>query len=85
MAEVVDLLSAGVITPIDPINTFDISEIEQAMMYFSKGAHLGKVVVTLENAKSLLPVSSHALFHLRGEAVAHCCVTDQAIDPTSLI
>lgn len=40
-----------------PITTFDVSEIAEAYRYFSSKERIGKVVVSLENPKSLLNVS----------------------------
>ena len=57
MAQTVDLFRSGVIAPLEHIKIFDISQIEQAMMHFAKGTHIGKVVVTFKDPKSLLPVS----------------------------
>ncbi|KAI4247300.1 MAG: hypothetical protein LQ352_006197 [Teloschistes flavicans] len=56
MAELGHLYRQGVIRPIDHITTFDISQIEQAMMHFAKGTHLGKVVVTFQDPQALLKV-----------------------------
>lgn len=56
MAELGDLNRRGVIRPIDHIKTFEISQLEQAMMYFAKGTHLGKVVVTFQDPKAVLKV-----------------------------
>ncbi|MCJ1377213.1 hypothetical protein MMC17_000305 [Xylographa soralifera] len=56
MAELGDLHRKGVIRPIDYIKTFDISQLEQAMMYFAKGTHLGKVVITFKNPKAIIQV-----------------------------
>lgn len=58
MAQTVYLFRSGTIAPLDHIKAFDISQIEQAMMHFARGTHIGKVVVTFQNPKSLLPVSS---------------------------
>ena len=62
MAQTTDLFRAGIIAPIEHIKTFDISQIERAMMHFARGTHVGKVVVTFKNPKSLLPVSSDVLY-----------------------
>ena len=58
MAQTVDLFRSGIIAPLNHIKTFDISQIEQEMMHFSRSTHIGKVVVTFKDPKSLLPVSS---------------------------
>ena len=54
MAELGDLYRKGIIKPIDHIKTFDISQLEQAMMYFAKGTHLEKVVVTFQEPTEML-------------------------------
>ncbi|KAL8886198.1 MAG: hypothetical protein Q9215_006064 [Flavoplaca cf. flavocitrina] len=54
MAELGDLYRQGVIQPIDHITSFDISQLEKAMMHFAKGTHLGKVVVTLQDPQAQL-------------------------------
>lgn len=51
-----ELFSKGVMGPAEYIKTFDISELEQAMIYFARGTHKGKVVVTFENPGALLKV-----------------------------
>lgn len=56
MAELGELYRQGVIRPFNHIKTFDISQIEQAMMHFAKGTHLGKVVVTFQIPRSILKV-----------------------------
>lgn len=56
MKEVDSLLRDGKIHPITPIRTFDVSELEQALLYFSKGQHVGKIVITYENATSVVKV-----------------------------
>lgn len=62
MAQMVDLFRSGIVAPLNHIKTFDISQIEQAMMHFARGTHIGKVVVTFKDPKSLLPVSSDVSF-----------------------
>lgn len=56
MAEVAQLASQGVVRPIDMITTYDISEVEQAMMYMSKNIHVGKIVITFANPNTVLRV-----------------------------
>jgi len=58
MSDVKDLWEKRVIGPIQPITTFDISQLQEAMTYFSSGVHTGKVVITFEDPKSRLQVSS---------------------------
>ncbi|KAF2656390.1 hypothetical protein K491DRAFT_778066 [Lophiostoma macrostomum CBS 122681] len=60
MAEVVRLYREGIIKPIDHITAFDISELQQAMMYMAKGTHVGKIVVTYENPDSLIKMTPSA-------------------------
>ncbi len=54
MAQVNDMFHEGIIQPIEHIRTFDISDLEQAMMYFANGTHMGKVVVRFDNPQALL-------------------------------
>jgi hypothetical protein len=56
MEEVDCLLCEGKIHPITPVFTFDASELEQALLYFSKGHHIGKIVVTYENPTATVKV-----------------------------
>ena len=65
MAEVAQLASQGVIRPIELITKYDISELEQAMMYMSKSIHLGKIVITFTNPEAMLrvrPTVARAIF-----------------------
>ena len=57
MAEVDDMLRKGFIHPISPIRTFDVSELDKALLYFSRGKHIGKIIVTYENPKAMVKVS----------------------------
>nr|XP_036579356.1 polyketide synthase [Colletotrichum truncatum]KAF6786903.1 polyketide synthase [Colletotrichum truncatum] len=45
---------AGLIGPILPLATSDISQLDQTMLAFSKGKHVGKLVVTFLNPDSLV-------------------------------
>lgn len=56
MKEIHELWSNGTIGPIDPITTFDISQLEPAMTSFSKGSHTGKFVITFDNPEATLKV-----------------------------
>lgn len=47
----------GAIGPLPIITAFDISELESAMAYFSKGLHTGKVVITYQRPEALVMVS----------------------------
>ncbi|KAF2233362.1 hypothetical protein EV356DRAFT_448529 [Viridothelium virens] len=60
MKQIIDMYRQGIIKPIDFITTFDISELEQAMMYMSKGIHVGKIVITFRDPKSKLKVLTSA-------------------------
>jgi len=44
-----------------PITTFSIADIAQAYHYFSSRDRIGKVVISLENPESIIPVSSGLL------------------------
>ncbi|KAI0103903.1 putative polyketide synthase [Nemania sp. FL0031] len=56
IAEVMVLYREGKIKP-PPIATFDISEIAQAYRYFNNKDRIGKVVVSMENPSSRVPVA----------------------------
>ena len=56
MAELGDLYRRGHIRPFRQIKRFDVSQLEQAMMHFAKGTHVGKIVVTFEKPDTLLKV-----------------------------
>uniref|UniRef100_A0A0B7KB42 Uncharacterized protein n=1 Tax=Bionectria ochroleuca TaxID=29856 RepID=A0A0B7KB42_BIOOC len=53
--EALELYRSGQVKPV-PIATFDISKISQAYRFFSGRDRIGKVVVSLENPQSLIPV-----------------------------
>lgn len=57
IAESLDLYRAGKVKP-PPIKVFDVSEIAQAYRYFNNKDRVGKVVVSMENPGSLVPVRS---------------------------
>ena len=61
MSEVVELYDQGIVRPVERIQTFDISRLEEGMMYFSKGMHIGKVIISFQNPETLLRVS-HSYF-----------------------
>ncbi|KAF4624751.1 hypothetical protein G7Y89_g13418 [Cudoniella acicularis] len=72
MEEVGNLLRKRSIQPIAPIKTFDISELDRALLHFSKGQHIGKIVVTYENPTStvkMLPPPLHATFDPEAEYI----------------
>lgn len=77
MAEVAELYRQGVVKPIDYITTFDISELQKAMMFMSKGTHVGKVVITYRDPDSLLnvaPSSPRAIFDPNAVYVLVGCI-----------
>ncbi|KAK7734288.1 Type I Iterative PKS [Cytospora paraplurivora] len=45
---------AGKIGPIRPYATYDVSQLDQVLLGFSKGTHIGKFVVTFQNPDSLV-------------------------------
>ncbi|CAH0054704.1 unnamed protein product [Clonostachys solani] len=53
--EALELYRSGQVKPV-PISTFDISKISQAYRFFSGRDRIGKVVISLENPQSLIPV-----------------------------
>lgn len=56
MAELGDLYRQGHIRPFRHIKTFDVSQLEQAMMQFAKGTHIGKIVVTFQDPNTVIKV-----------------------------
>ncbi|KAL8752540.1 MAG: hypothetical protein Q9184_005697 [Pyrenodesmia sp. 2 TL-2023] len=54
VAELGDLYRKGVMWSIDHLTTVDLSQLEQAFMYFAKATHLGKVVVTFQDPKAMV-------------------------------
>ena len=56
METVDELYRAGHIAPIRPFSTADISELDRVLLGFTKGTHIGKIVVTFQNPNSLLKV-----------------------------
>jgi NAD(P)-dependent dehydrogenase (short-subunit alcohol dehydrogenase family) len=53
----VDLAAAGKIKPITPIKVFEGSKVEDAFRYMQKGAHIGKIVVTIPEDRTILRVA----------------------------
>ncbi|KAI1398297.1 polyketide synthase [Hypoxylon fuscum] len=56
---------AGQICPIRPFTPTDVSQLDQVLLGFSKGTHIGKLVVTFQNPESLvkmLPAAPAARF-----------------------
>ncbi|KAH7135959.1 hypothetical protein B0J11DRAFT_611808 [Dendryphion nanum] len=65
MEEVGTMLRAGTVKPISEIQTFDVSHLSMALLAFSQGKHIGKLVVSYENSDSLvktLPILPRATF-----------------------
>ncbi|KAI0853704.1 putative polyketide synthase [Daldinia vernicosa] len=60
MQELTKLWADGIIGPIDHITTLDISELESAMSFFSRGLHTGKMVMTFQNPKAKLKIARPA-------------------------
>jgi NADP-dependent 3-hydroxy acid dehydrogenase YdfG len=56
LEEVDSLLKRGVIRPCLSIKTFEVSELDQALLYFSKGTHVGKLVIDYDNEASNVPI-----------------------------
>ena len=56
MAETLELYRAGHIKP-PPSKIFDVANIAQAYRYFAGSSRVGKVVISLENPQSLVPVA----------------------------
>jgi hypothetical protein len=59
MGEVGDMMRADYIRPISRLKLFDVADLELALLYFSQGIHIGKVVVTYTNRESLVKVGHH--------------------------
>ncbi|KAL9120671.1 MAG: hypothetical protein Q9187_002770 [Circinaria calcarea] len=56
LTKVMTLYRYGTITPIEPLQTFDVSELSKALHQVSSEERVGKVAVTVENPTSLLQV-----------------------------
>jgi NADPH:quinone reductase-like Zn-dependent oxidoreductase len=50
----------GTLRPIRPFSTTDISQLDQALLGFSRGTHIGKLVVTFQNPDSLVKMMPSA-------------------------
>ncbi|KAL8840965.1 MAG: hypothetical protein Q9176_003537 [Flavoplaca citrina] len=60
-----ELHQAGKIDPIRPFSVYDVSELDQALLSFSQGTHVGKLAVTFQNPDSnikLLQQPQSAIF-----------------------
>ncbi|KAF1955974.1 polyketide synthase [Byssothecium circinans] len=65
MATVNQRVRAGQMGPLSSITTYDVSQLDQALMAFSKGTHIGKLVVTFQNPNALVkmvPAAPRAQF-----------------------
>ncbi|KAI3322817.1 KR domain-containing protein, partial [Xylariaceae sp. AK1471] len=63
---------AGCIIPIRPLSVFDVSKLDQALLKFSKGTHIGKFVITFQDPDSLVkmaPPTRHAQFSSEAQYV----------------
>ncbi|KAL8715329.1 MAG: hypothetical protein Q9225_006403 [Loekoesia sp. 1 TL-2023] len=45
--EVMEMFAQGTLTPLDPITTFSITDVEKAFRHMQTGKHMGKIVVTV--------------------------------------
>lgn len=66
MAAVNEHFRAGHIGPIRPYHVFDISQLDQVLLKFSKGTHVGKMIISYQNPESNLRVlqsAPHAHFN----------------------
>ena len=54
MKDVKELHKTGQITPIRPFTISDISELSQTLTSFSRGTHIGKLVVSFQNPNSII-------------------------------
>jgi hypothetical protein len=52
-----ELYRAGKIRAIEPMKTFDVSDVVQAFRYFGLFTRLGKVAVSFENPESQIQAS----------------------------
>ena len=55
LAKVVEMLNQRVIKPVSPINTFPLSRIEEAFRIMQTGAHMGKIILEV-NDNDLVPM-----------------------------
>ncbi|PSN60891.1 KR-domain-containing protein [Corynespora cassiicola Philippines] len=74
--EVDGLLNRGIVSPSSSIKAFDIAELDQALLYFSKGTHIGKIAGSFEKERSLVPMlnippsvrfDGHAIYVIVGD------------------
>ncbi|KAL9031280.1 MAG: hypothetical protein Q9196_000687 [Gyalolechia fulgens] len=60
MQTVNEYYRAGHIAPIRPFSAADISQLDQVLLGFSKGTHIGKLVMTFQNPDSMVKMISPA-------------------------
>ncbi|KAK3178717.1 Type I Iterative PKS [Lepraria neglecta] len=54
MKTVNELHQTGRIAPIHPLSVSDVSELDQTLLSFSRGTHIGKLVVSFQNPNSII-------------------------------
>lgn len=52
------MLRQGNITPVEPLQVFDVSEIKNAFRQFSKASRIGKIAVSMMDPTSEVEVTS---------------------------
>ncbi|RFU79720.1 polyketide synthase [Trichoderma arundinaceum] len=69
MKQVMDLYKSGDIKPITPMTCFESTKVEDAMRFMQKGAHMGKVVITLpKDPNELTTRAPKQQFHCHSDA-----------------
>lgn len=58
LERMMDLHRLGAISPVQPMQVFDGSRIQEAFRFMQKGRHMGKLVVRMPRDASLLPLST---------------------------
>ena len=61
LTETLDLLRDRKIKPVEPLQTFSVSEVSEAFRYFSGGNRLGKVAVSFEDEHASINVRWHQI------------------------
>lgn len=56
MEEVASMLHAGKIWCINPVQSYDVSRLDSALLTLSKGKHIGKFVVSYEHPQSMVRI-----------------------------
>ena len=51
-----ELYREGIIHPIEPLETFDVSQLAQALRRFAAEDWMGKVAISFETPQSIIPV-----------------------------